>query len=57
MFYSLDFVKIVTSKNPNERGCQLSLIFSKSVTAIDEYISKRGVMVTKYKYQTLGDGP
>lgn len=40
-----DFVKIVTSKNPSERGCQLSLIFSKSVTAIEEYISKRGVMV------------
>ena len=38
-------MKIVTSQNVQERGCQLSLQFSWPVKDVHEYLSRRGVVV------------
>ena len=40
------YVTIVTSSNPKERGCQLSLQFSWPVQAAHEFLSRRGVVVS-----------
>ncbi len=37
-------IKIITPKNPEERGCQLSLVMSERGKEIHEYISERGVI-------------
>ena len=44
------YVNIVTSQQPVERGCQLSLQFSWPISQVHKFLAERGVMVS------LGEG-
>ena len=41
------YVSIVTSQDPRERGCQLSLQFSWAVEEVHQFLSRRGVVVSQ----------
>lgn len=41
-----NFVEIVTPRDPNQRGCQLSLKFSLSIQRVFVELEKRGVVVS-----------
>ena len=41
------YVTIVTSNDPSQRGCQLSLQFSWPVEEVYQYLTQRGVVVSE----------
>ena len=38
------YVKIATPSNPNERGCQLSLVFDMPIENVHKAIEKQGII-------------
>lgn len=44
LMLSFDFIKLITPKNPEHRGCQLSLYFEKNGKEIFKYIQEKGVI-------------
>lgn len=41
-------VRIITPRNPAERGCQLSLSFSVPIRAVFQELERRGVVVSGF---------
>lgn len=46
-------VHIITPSDPEQRGCQLSLSFSRPIRAVFQELEKRGVVVRITSFQTL----
>lgn len=47
------FIKIITPSHVEERGCQLTLLFSMPVKTVFKELEKRGVAVSTQSFYTI----
>jgi len=50
-------LKIITPSNEKDRGCQLSLLFSVSITAIHDELEQNGIVCDKREPNVLRVAP